>query len=303
MNSGQIWQIALIGATGSGKSAMALEIASKYNGIILSLDSLAIYRKINIASAKPSPEELTEIPHYGINILEPDEPFNVTCFTDLYRRAKEHALKYGCPLLVVGGSSFYLKVLLNGISPLPDISETVRERAKTLLDDLPGAYSLLRRKAPNFSKALKPTDRYRIEKGLLILLQTGEDPLAYFEKHPPLPVISEPMPVFEISLERAVLRKKIERRTDGMLDAGLLDEISALEYTYGRSPNSMKAIGIVEVLAYFDGLYDYQTMRQKIITNTARLAKRQQTFNRSQFEGVIRDTPLPLEKKIISTLG
>ncbi len=291
-------QLALIGSTASGKSALALETAARFGAIILSLDSLSIYRQIDIASAKPSPAERGEIPHFGIDLIRPDEPFDVLQFVDLYREARRESVKRKAPLIIVGGSSFYLKILLEGISPLPPIDEEIRNKVNGLISDLPKAYTILRDIDPEYADTLAPSDRYRIEKALLISLSTGQGPSGYFRDHPPLPVIEEPLPMYEILTEREVLRKRIAQRTDRMLSEGLVDEVLFLESTYGRRPSPMKAIGIREVLDYLDGMYDYAQMREKIITHTARLAKRQRTFNQSQFNHVIRGDIEELRKKI-----
>ncbi len=291
-------QVAIIGPTASGKSALALEIAQEYEGRILSLDSLAIYREIDIASAKPSSRELTTVPHDGIDILAPDESFDVLRFVSLYHEAAAKAARQGKVLILVGGSSFYLKTLIEGVSPLPPIAEEIRLEVKTLLTRPDKAFERLQALAPDTAKRLGSGDRYRLEKALLITLQTGLEPLEYFRLHPPVSPITEPLPIFEIETDRAKLRERIIHRTDGMLRAGLVNEIATLESRYGRSPQSMKAIGIVEVLDYFDGRLDYSQMRERIITNTARLAKRQRTFNRSQFQDVIRSDIEGLKKEI-----
>jgi len=291
-------QLAIIGPTASGKSALALELARRYGGEILSIDSLAIYREIDIASAKPSPDERADIPHYGIDLLSPDEPFDVMRFVSLYQEAAAKARERGTLLILVGGSSFYLKTLLDGISPVPPISEEVRRRVTSLMQTPQRAYHLLRESAPLTAQQLHATDRYRVEKALLITLETGMEPLDYFRLHPPVSPITETLPVFEITIEREALRQRIAARTDAMLQEGLVDEVAGLEKRYGRSPQSMKAIGIVEVLDYFDGRLNADEMREKIITHTARLAKRQRTFNRSQFQRVIRGNVEELKGKI-----
>lgn len=291
-------QIALIGATASGKSSLAFKLAKRYDGLILSLDSLSVYRHIDIASAKPPKEELVAIPHYGIDIQEPDEPFDATRFIRLYQEASLNALEQKKPLFIVGGSGFYLKMLLEGISPLPEISPEIRRKTKTLLTDLPDAHRYLQSEAPRFADTIAASDRYRIEKGLLILLQTGKDPLDYFSDNPPRSPVREALPLFEIEWPKELLRERIVQRTDAMLHQGLLDEVSMLEHRYGRAPHAMKAIGISEVLDYFDGRIDFNRMREKIITDTARLAKRQQTFNRSQFSEVTRGTKEFIEEAV-----
>jgi tRNA dimethylallyltransferase len=291
-------QIALIGPTASGKIALALELADRYDAYILSIDSLAIYREIDIASAKPSREELQRIPHFGIDLLRPDQAFDVTKFISLYQEAYEWAVRESKPLILVGGSSFYLKALIDGVSPLPPISEEISERVRELLQDLPEAYRLLCKIAPRSAERIAAQDRYRIEKALLITLSTGEEPAEYFTKHPPRSPIHAPLPIYEVQREREELRQRIRLRTKAMLSAGLIDEVSRLEAHYGRSPQSMKAIGIVEVLDYFDGRLNRSQLVEKISTNTARLAKRQNTFNRSQFGKVICGTPKELFKEI-----
>jgi len=279
--------LAILGSTASGKSALALELAKKYNGVILSIDSLALYRHIDIASAKPSPDELRAVPHYGIDILEPDQSFNVMQYAELYREALEHARRLKGPLFLVGGSSFYLKTLLDGISPLPEIDDEIRHKVASWIQKPDKAYRELTSIAPRTAHTLASNDRYRIEKSLLIALATGREPIEYFAEHPPRPLI-DPPPLFELVLERHQLRHRIKERTRQMLEQGLVDEVAFLESRYGRAPQSMKAIGIVEVLDYFDGRYGYKEMEEKIITHTARLAKRQRTFNQHQFTEIVR---------------
>ncbi len=265
-----------------------MELAERYDALLLSLDSLAIYRLIDIASAKPGPEDLARAPHYGIDILWPDEFFDVTRFLELYQEVRSLSLRENRPLIIVGGSSFYLKVLLEGISPLPKLTGEQERRLQELLSDLKAAYELLQRQDPRFTDSIAPNDRYRIEKGLQILLATQEIPSRYFQSHPPESVVDGELPIFEIRWDREELRKRIRLRTETMVQEGLIDEVSMLEHRYGRAPNPMKAIGIREVLDYFDGKYSFGEMRERIVTNTAQLAKRQETFNRSQFQRVFR---------------
>lgn len=295
-------QVALIGPTASGKSALALRLAERLHGYILSIDSLAIYREIDIASAKPTREELARVPHFGIDLLRPDEPFDVTRFIALYQDAARQASEESRPLILVGGSSFYLKALIDGVSPLPKISEQTSQTVKGMLTELSEAYSLLQQWAPRTSAGISPQDRYRIEKALLILLETGEEPLEYFRRNPPVSPVGTPLPLYEVSRARSELRQRIALRTGQMLSEGLVDEVAALESRYGRAPQSMKAIGIMEVLDYLDGRLDRKELAEKITTNTARLAKRQVTFNRSQFTDVKRANPEVLYEEIIKDL-
>ena len=294
--------IALIGPTASGKSDLALQAAAVTGARILSLDSLSIYKGIDIVSAKPTPEERGEIIHYGIDVLTPDRPFDVTTFVDLYRQAHADCKAAGVPLIIVGGTSFYLKVLFEGISETPMTDESTREKVAEMLQEQPNAYGLLQRIDPDYMAGIDANDRYRTEKMLTIYLQTGISPSEWFAAHPPEPLLID-APLFAIDLPRDLLRERIALRTRKMIASGLIDEVARLEQRYGRAPNPMKAIGIIEVLAYLDGKMTKEEMTQQIITHTAQLAKRQQTFNRNQFAS---QTLLPCEallEPIISALS
>lgn len=110
-------EFAIIGTTASGKSALALQIAQEFSGVILSLDSLALYKQIDIASAKPSREELASVKHFGIDEIYPNEKFQCWHVFKIYERAKDYALNADCPLIITGGSGFYLRSMLSGLAP------------------------------------------------------------------------------------------------------------------------------------------------------------------------------------------
>lgn len=274
--------IAIIGPTASGKSDLALRIAQHRGAVILSLDSLSLYREIDIASAKPSPKELETVPHYGVDVLNPDQPFNVKTFIALYHEAREAAEAAEASLIIVGGTSFYLKVLIDGMSEIPEISQAVQERSETMLRDQAGAHALLSHVDPKTMQKIDPNDRYRTEKMLHLYLQTDTPPSAWFAAHPPRPILTS-CDLYEIDMPREMVRQRIALRTKKMIKAGLVDEIRGLDARYGRSPQAMKAIGVVEVLQYLDGEITLEAMQELITTHTGQLAKRQQTFNRGQF--------------------
>ena len=279
-------QIAIIGPTASGKSDLAIEMALKHNAYILSIDSLSIYKEINIASAKPSKEELSQVKHFGVDTIYLDTHFSVAIFIELYKEVLEAAKNDGKNLIIVGGTSFYLKSLTTGLSELPKYSQATIDSATKMLLHLPSAYNYLLKRDPDYMQAIKSTDAYRIEKMLLLVLESGMSPTTWFKTHPPLPTITD-LNIFNIDVERTLLRERILKRTKKMAGSGLIDEVAMLEYKYGRNHNAMKAIGIIEVLEYLDGFVSREEMIENIITHTAQLAKRQQTFNRSQFEGAI----------------
>lgn len=275
-------EIALIGPTASGKSDLALRLASENNAYILSLDSLSIYKEIDIASAKPSKEELSEVEHFGVDLIYPNEEFSVGIFVKEYLKLKELCEKEDKNLVIVGGSSFYLRTLVQGLSPIPKYTHKTIQKVKELLQDLSLAYEKLLTIDPEYMNGIEATDRYRIEKMLLIYVQTGLSPSQYFEENPPKPTIKE-IDIYEIDVDRTYLRERISLRTQKMIDMGLVDEVCKLEYKYTRLPNALKAIGIIEVYEYLDGRLNLEQMKEEIILHTVQLAKRQQTFNKGQF--------------------
>jgi tRNA dimethylallyltransferase len=285
-------QLAIIGPTASGKSDLAIKIAKKIDAYILSIDSLSIYKEIDIVSAKPSKTELAEVKHFGIDLLNPDEYFSVDIFINLYKDVVSTCKKDKKNLIIVGGTSFYLKSLVSGLSDIPKISQETFLHVKEKLKDLHGCWELLYNVDEGYMKNISPSDRYRIEKALLIYEASGLSPSEWFRQNPPKPII-ENLPIYNIEVEREVLRERIKKRTLKMLESGLIDEVCRLEQRYTRLPHSMNSIGIVEVLEYLDGKVTREQMIENISTHTAQLAKRQQTFNRTQFENVIN---APLEE-------
>jgi len=292
-------QLALIGPTASGKTALSIKVAKHMNAHILSLDSLAIYKEIDIVSAKPTAEERSGINHYGIDTIYPNEDFDVTTFITLYHDVCARCLAGNKNLVIVGGTSFYLKMLIDGISHLPAISEKTSLRTTEYLLDIQKAYAFLADLDSQHMKNIEPNDVYRIEKALDIYFETSLTPTEYFKQHPPIATISEPLPIYQIVWDRDKLRKRIALRTELMLADGLIDEICMLEEKYTRKPNCMKSIGIKETLAFLDGIYTKEQLIEKITTNTARLAKRQTTFNNSQFENVVKGSVEELEKILL----
>jgi len=290
-------QLAIIGSTASGKSDLAIKVALKIDAYILSIDSLSIYKEIDVVSAKPSKEELSLVKHFGIDEIAPDHFFSVDIFIDLYKKVLQRCKDDKKNLVIVGGTSFYLKSLLQGLSELPTITDEVSSTVKAKLDDLESCYTFLKELDSEYMKNITPNDRYRIEKMLLIYEASKLTPTEWFEQNPPKPII-EDLDIYNIETDRKVLRDRIEKRTAKMLDIGLIDEVCYLEQKYTRLPNSMGAIGIVEVLEYLDGKVTKDEMLQNISTHTAQLAKRQATFNRTQFENIV-SAPLDKLEKII----
>ena len=268
-------EIAIIGSTASGKTALSLEIANKTNSIILSLDSLCVYKEIEIASAKPTLKERGNIIHFGIDEVFPNEEFDVIKFIELYKKAKDYAIKNDKNLIIVGGTGFYLKALIDGLS--------LGIETKIKLD-IPQqeAYDLLYKIDKEYMQKIEKNDRYRIEKAYSIYKQTGLSPTSYFEKNPKI-ALAKDLKIFAILWDKEELKNRISQRTKIMINSGLIDEVIFLEKKYTRSPNCMASIGILETLEYLDGKLTKQELEEKISANTAKLAKRQNTFNKGQF--------------------
>ena len=284
-------ELAIIGTTASGKTALSLEIANKTNSIILSLDSLCVYKEIDIASAKPTKIERGDIVHFGIDEVFPNEKFDVIEFLNLYKNAKEYAEKNMKNLIIVGGTGFYLKALVDGIS------DGLKEN--TNLDmSLNDTYNLLYSLDKEYMQKIEPNDKYRVEKAYSIYKQSGLTPSEYFLKNPKI-ALSPNLPIFEILWEKDELINRISLRTKQMIKSGLIDETIYLEKKYTRAPNCMSSIGIVETLEYLDGKISKQELEDKIIQNSLKLAKRQNTFNKGQFTNRVSNIIPSLNSEII----
>jgi len=290
--------IAIVGPTASGKSDLALSLANKLDGIILSVDSLSVYKEIDIASAKPSRDELASIKHFGVDLLYPNESFDVVKFLDEFQRAKEYAKQKQKKLIIVGGTSFYLKILSEGISQKPEISDEVAKKVKEAMQDKEKAYDFLENIDKAYMQNIKSNDSYRIEKALEIYYASGKTPTEYFKQNPKKPIVAN-LPIYEIAVDRNTLRERIAKRTAKMLEMGLIDEVVFLERKYTREPNAMKAIGIIETLSYLDGRLNKKELFEKIVTNTARLAKRQVTFNKTQLSITFSGSAKEIEERIL----
>ena len=284
-------ELAIIGTTASGKTALSLEIANKTNSIILSLDSLCVYKEIDIASAKPTKIERGDIVHFGIDEVFPNEKFDVIEFLNLYKNAKEYAEKNMKNLIIVGGTGFYLKALVDGIS------DGLKEN--TNLDmSLNDTYNLLYSLDKDYMQKIEPNDKYRVEKAYSIYKQSGLTPSQYFLKNPKI-ALSPNLPIFEILWEKDELTNRISLRTKQMIKSGLIDETIYLEKKYTRAPNCMSSIGIIETLEYLDGKLDKKSLEDKIIQNSLKLAKRQNTFNKGQFTNRVSNIIPSLNSEII----
>ncbi len=310
MQSLQPKVIAILGSTASGKTSLSLELAQKYRCAILSLDSLSIYKEINIASAKPSLKERGEIPHFGLDVLMPSEAQNVQNFITEYHKAWDFCIKSHCALLIVGGSGFYLRTLLSGLSAFPKLSTKQRDDISSEIKNLGGTksqYDFLYQIDSVFAKSIKSSDTYRIRRALEIYYVSQEIPSVYFKKNPPKPILKH-CEIVEILWERNHLRERIRQRTDSMIKQGLIDEVKSLIVKYGTEHQWGKSVGIKETLEFLDSAHfthstdgnkqNLKSLCDSISTHTAQLAKRQRTFNKTQFPPHAQGTLLEIQNAL-----
>ena len=276
-------EFAIIGTTASGKSDLALEIARENGGVILSLDSLCVYRKIDIASAKPSADELREIRHFGVNLVEPNEKFSAGDFAREYLKARDFALKNGVNLIITGGSGFYLKALLSGLAPqIPDFDKFPSN------DEI---WALAQENDAEFVAKFSANDTFRLQKWFSIFKFCGFAPSKFLRENTAEPVIKN-LKIFEILRDKDEIRERILARTNLMIERGLIDEARALFSEFGRDAKALKSIGLKECAQFLDGEISLEKLVELISTHTAQLAKRQRTFNRSQFNTTSADFDL-----------
>lgn len=306
--------IAILGGTGSGKSALGLELADKLGCEIFSLDSLAIYQGFDIVSAKPSKPNRQNIFHYAIDILKPDQRNNAMLFHKLLLEAiAETHQKNNDTLLIIGGSSFYLKSIIDGLSPSPILSPSELQSITEKIQSIPDPYEFLQNIDPHYP--IHPSDRYRLNKALIIYFSTQTPPSIFFARHP-REAFPYPIEKYIIALDRDILKDRIARRTHAMLNQGLLEEIQDIFKLYGYNIQPANAIGVRESIEFLTqtSLELLQGKSHKpttiatsqdeliklISTHTAQLAKRQNTFNQHQFGKIHSpETPLNIHAKAI----
>lgn len=268
------FEIAIIGTTASGKTHLANLLAKNFDAVILSLDSLCVYKEINIASAKPSKEELENFHYFGINLISVNEHFNVDLFIKEYQKAKEFAKLKNFPLIITGGTGFYLKTMIDGLS------QKIEEIKTDLSND--EIYSLICKIDPDFK--IEKNDTYRLRKWLSIYEITKEIP-SIFLKQTRKQGILKNIEIYEIIWERNLLRDRIKIRTEKMLKNGLLEEAKELFSKFHHDTKALNCIGLKECKEYLNGKISLNELENLITTHTAQLAKRQRTFNK-KFQSV-----------------
>ncbi len=287
----------VMGPTAVGKSDVALELARRWGGEIVSVDSAQVYRGLDIGSAKPSPETRAEIPHHLLDLLDPSETYSAARFAEDAARVVADIQARGRMPILAGGTGLYFEALERGLAPLPSADPVLRRRMEEEAAAVGWAalHHRLQTVDPETAARIHPNDAQRIQRALEVHALTGE-PLSRLQRRravPPLGRLQGRLlggPVLKLILappSRAWLHRRIEERFHAMLAAGLVEEVAALRRRgdlSGELP-ALRAVGYRQVWAYLDGAYDEAEMVRRGIVATRRYAKRQLTWLRGREEG------------------
>ena len=268
--------IAVVGPTASGKTSLAIEIAHKIDGEIISADSRLVYRGFNIAAAKPTTEEMEGIPHHLIDIVEPEYDYSAGDWERDAKKAVSEILARGKTPIIAGGTGLYFRVLLENYS-LPQVETDYELRAK--LDELEKEELLaeLLKLDPETYERVKDADKRRIVRALEIIGTLGKPMSKISIQKEPDYDVEWKMPVLT---SREDLYEKINRRVDLMIEKGIVDETKYLLKKHGRIPNFVNTIGYKEFLQYIDGKCSLDEAADKLKQHTRNYAKRQLTWFR-----------------------
>ena len=281
--------ICLLGPTGSGKTALVLELAAVLPIDIISVDSALVYRQMNIGTAKPDPATLARIPHHLIDICDPATPYSAAQFcTDAHRLIQQSMDNARIPLLT-GGTMLYYRSLWEGLSPLPSADQSLRASLSQQAETKGWAYlhQTLQAIDPRAAERIHANDAQRIQRALEVYYLTGKTLSDFIDNTPKSPPPAMLKLVISPS-DRQILHERISARLDGMLAQGFIEEVAALRRRGDLTAAcpAMRAVGYRQIWSYLVGEQDYVTMREKALIATRQLAKHQLTWLR-QFEGVI----------------
>ncbi len=265
----------ILGATGSGKSDLAVKLAKLFDGEIISADSVQIFKQFNIGSAKVTKDEMQGVVHYGIDLIEPNAEFTVYDYVEYTKKMIDIIAKKGKLPIVVGGTGLYVKSLIEGYNfgdteKHSDYREGLEKEIEK--NGLESVYNKLLKLDEKLAKSIDRHNPVRVIRALEIAKfgsnKTKNNVCEYDFK------------IIATSLDRELLYKKINKRVDQMLESGLIDEVKAIYNRYGENLQPMKAIGYKEVLKYIKGEINLSEMSELIKKNTRNYAKRQLTFLR-----------------------
>jgi tRNA dimethylallyltransferase len=276
--------VCVIGPTASGKSALALELAERFAGEIVSADSRQVYRRLDIGTAKPSAAERARVAHHCLDLVDPGSPFDVARFRDAGAGAIGDVEARGKTVVVAGGTGLYVRVLLRGLCPAPPASPALRTALRRLLR-VRGAPALHRALAgldPESARRIDARDGVRIVRALEVGVVSGI-PLSRWQADHGF--AERPYEAMVIGLERPVaeLDARIAERARMMVRDGLVDEVRSLR-DEGCAPDApgLCAVGYREMRAYLDGESDLEGAIAAMVLATRRFAKRQRTWFRRE---------------------
>jgi tRNA dimethylallyltransferase len=273
--------LVIVGPTAVGKTDLSLALAKKYAGKIVSADSRQIYRYMDIGTAKPAPNQLSQVKHFFISTHNPDQYYSAGEYGRESRTCISTLLKQKIRPIIVGGSGFYLRALLDGLYAPKDADLEIKEKWRQIIQQK-GAdfvYDYLKQIDPDTAQRLHPNDEQRIVRAIEVYEITGS-PLSIFKSGREIPADFVPI-IIGLRRPRQNLYERIERRVDLMIEQGLLDEVqSLLKNGYTSDLNALKTVGYKEVYSYIAKKISYSEMVDQIKMNSRRYAKRQITWFR-----------------------
>ncbi len=277
--------ILLMGPTASGKTAVAVQLASTLPCEIISVDSALVYKGMDIGTAKPDAETLARAPHHLINIIEPHESYSAARFRDDALTLMREITERGNIPLLVGGTMLYFKALVEGLNDLPEADSTVRLIIETMAEEegWPAVHEKLRKVDPETAARLEPNDSQRVQRALEIYYIAGKSMTDLLKKPKYVYFPYTPIRIALLPSDRAVLHERIALRFEKMLNDGLVDELRALRDEYALEPDmpSMRCVGYRQAWDFLGDRISRAELLEQGIAATRQLAKRQLTWLRS----------------------
>ncbi len=277
--------VALIGPTAVGKTALSLRLARRINAEIVNVDSIQIYRGLDIGSAKPTLEERRIVPHHLLDIVEPDEPFDAADFSRIAQRAILDIRSRGKAVILAGGTGLYLKTLTEGLAECPGQDPVLRRVFKGMAAARGRHYlhDLLRQADPESAGRIHENDVFRVVRALEVFYATGR-PLSAWHKYHRQRRKGIMGPWIKIGLMRSrdELYERIEQRVDLMMEHGFVDEVRGLlDKGFNRKLKPLQSLGYRHIIAYLHGELTLHEAVEQLKRDTRRYAKRQITWFRS----------------------
>ncbi len=272
--------LAVVGATASGKTALGVELAKRLNGEVISADSMQVYEGLDIATAKPTQAEMQGIPHHLIGVIPRTQRFSVAEYAVLAREKIQEVAARGKLPILVGGTGLYIDTVLSGMQlPAGAEDRTLREKLQERLaaEGADALHAQLAALDPEAAAAIHPHNTVRVVRALEVCLSTGKTFTQYRKENAACPSPYDSM-LIGLDYEREVLYRRIDRRVEQMVAAGLVEEVRAARDTGMQT--AAAAIGYKELLPYLDGTASLQDCIAKIQQETRRYAKRQCTWFR-----------------------